>query len=86
MVFRLWQNRLVRLREDPATGQGVLDRVLLEGIPGNGNHDGGRVKFGPDGKLYWTMGDAQKGASGAGPHRPQRQDPAPEPGWDDPGR
>jgi glucose/arabinose dehydrogenase len=43
------QNRLVRLREDPATGQGVLDRVLLEGIPGNGNHDGGRVKFGPDG-------------------------------------
>jgi glucose/arabinose dehydrogenase len=56
------ENRLVRLRDDPATGQGVLDRVLLEGVRGNIFHDGGRVKFGPDGKLYWTMGDAQNGA------------------------
>lgn len=54
-----FQNRLVRLREDPATGKGVFDRVLLEGALGANNHDGGRVRFGPDGKLYWTMGDAQ---------------------------
>lgn len=52
------QNRLVRLREDPATGKGVVDRVLLDGIRGAGNHDAGRVKFGPDGKLYVTTGDA----------------------------
>jgi glucose/arabinose dehydrogenase len=52
------QNRLVRLREDPATKRGVQDRVLFDGVLGNNNHDGGRVKFGPDGKLYWTMGES----------------------------
>jgi len=53
------QNRLVRLREDPKTGKGRLDKVLIDNVAGSNNHDGGRVKFGPEGKLYWTMGDAQ---------------------------
>ena len=56
------QNRLVRLRDDPnagPVGTGTLDRVLLETIPGAQLHDGARLKFGPDGKLYMTMGDAQ---------------------------
>jgi len=53
------QNRLVRLREDAKTGQGAFDKILLDNAAGSNNHDGGRVKFGPDGKLYWTVGDAQ---------------------------
>lgn len=53
------QNRLVRLREDSKTGKGTLDKTLIDNVAGSNNHDGGRVKFGPDGKVYWTTGDAQ---------------------------
>ena len=43
------RNKLVRMRD--ASGRGVEETVLLDGIPGSGNHDGGRVRLGPDGKL-----------------------------------
>lgn len=50
------QNRVVRytLRGDQLSNS----TVLINDIPGASYHDGGRIDFGPDGKLYITVGDA----------------------------
>lgn len=49
-------NRVVTLVARGSTA--TEERVLLDDVPGAGIHDGCRVKFGPDGKLYVTTGDA----------------------------
>ncbi|SFB03105.1 MULTISPECIES: sorbosone dehydrogenase family protein [unclassified Bacillus (in: firmicutes)] len=50
-------NRLVLLQKE--TGGGYLETdILLDRIPSGAYHHGGRIKLGPDNKLYITTGDA----------------------------
>ena len=49
-------NRVVRYRE--VSGRLTERVVLLDNIPAASIHDGGRIRFGPDGLLYVTAGDA----------------------------
>jgi len=63
------RDKLVRMRD--ADGHGVDESILLDGIPGNNNHDGGRVKF-------------RERRERSEPRRPRREDPASEQGRLDP--
>lgn len=48
-------NRVVRLLEQNNTV--YIDQILIDQIPGGSIHNGGRIKIGPDQKLYVTTGD-----------------------------
>jgi glucose/arabinose dehydrogenase len=50
------RDRIVRYRDDGTSFSGRT--VILEDIPSARNHAGCRLRFGPDGKLYVTTGDA----------------------------
>ena len=63
-------NRIVRF-----TRKGG-ETPILTGPDAGLIHNGGRIAFGPDGKLYATVGDAANTGNSPGPRLPQRQDPA----------
>jgi PQQ-dependent dehydrogenase (s-GDH family) len=55
--YRYLYGKVVRLRYDAASGKLSDPAVVLDGLPAGNDHNAMRLKFGPDAKLYLSLGD-----------------------------
>jgi PQQ-dependent dehydrogenase (s-GDH family) len=55
--FRFLYGKVVRFRYDALRGTLIEPMQLIAGLPFGDDHNGGRLKMGPDRKLYLTTGD-----------------------------
>lgn len=53
-------NRVSRFREVNGRGDPSSGQVLIDGLPCFTTHNGGRIRFGPDGMLYITVGEIRQ--------------------------
>lgn len=55
--YRFLYLKIVRFQYNPSDGKLSSPALVLSGLPAGNDHVGGRLKYGPDDKLYLTIGD-----------------------------
>ena len=79
-------NHLVRFSAAEDVGTDGPFELFRTSSPSQLLHVGGSIRFGPDGKLYFAVGDNGYGANAQDLEQPARQDPADQQGRLDPPR